>query len=238
MAYTAYKDKEKRVAYMKAYRAARLDELKAYMKAYRAAHLDERKAYDVAYRAAHKEEKKARMKAYNASHKEDNKAYFRAYHAAHLEERKAYSVAYSAAHPEKAIWRSMVARTTNPRSDGYEDYGLEFIRMRSRWRGPNGFANFFRDMGPRPSPEHSIDRIDGDYGYTPENCRWATKREQDLNRISTRWITFNGRTLCITDWAAEIGICLSALQQRLKMGWSIERALTEAPRKQKRNPKK
>lgn len=86
--------------------------------------------------------------------------------------------------PEHAIWASMKARCENPNSTGYQWYGARGIKVCESWR--NDFAAFFRDVGPRPSKAHSIDRIDNDGDYEPGNVRWATKKEQVANRRRSR----------------------------------------------------
>ncbi len=81
--------------------------------------------------------------------------------------------------PEYEIWSSMKKRCENPNSHAWHNYGGRGIAVCDRWR--NSFEDFFEDMGPRPSPEHSIDRIDNDRGYEPGNVRWATAQEQARN---------------------------------------------------------
>lgn len=82
-------------------------------------------------------------------------------------------------------------------------------------------------MGPRPSDLHSLDRWpDQDGDYTPDNCRWATKREQQRNLRSNRLLTFNGRTQCLTAWAEEVGLTRTALDNRLARGMALANALT------------
>jgi hypothetical protein len=74
----------------------------------------------------------------------------------------------------------MVCRCTNPRHPGYPSYGGRGIGVCARWR--DDFMAFFADLGPRPSPEHSLDRLDNARGYAPDNCRWATRSQQQRNR--------------------------------------------------------
>lgn len=96
--------------------------------------------------------------------------------------------------------------------------------MCKRW---NVFESFFADMGARPSPRHTLDRIDNSRGYEPENCRWATPAQQGENKRNNRLIEFNGERLSLGAWCRRLGMKKSTLRNRLGNGWPVERALTE-----------
>jgi hypothetical protein len=98
--------------------------------------------------------------------------------------------------------------------------------MCDRWR--NSFENFYADMGSRPGSEYSIDRIDNDGNYEPDNCRWATCAVQNRNRRTNVRITLDGVSLTLVEWAERTGINRRTIQYRItRSGWSVERALTE-----------
>lgn len=127
---------------------------------------------------------------------------------------------------EYNIWQMMLKRCFDPTSPVYPRYGGRGITVCDRWR--YSFRNFYEDMGPANG--RTLERIDNDDIYRPGNCRWATYKEQARNKSNNRYLTFEGRTMLITDWAAETGIKIATLVTRLnRNGWTVERALTTKP---------
>jgi len=121
-------------------------------------------------------------------------------------------------------WLHMKDRCLNPRSNSFAYYGGRGITVCDRWR--DSFEAFYADMGD-PLPGLSLDRIDNDGDYSPENCRWATLRQQANNTRANRTITFNGKTRTLIQWARITGIDRGIIADRRNRGWPIERALTE-----------
>jgi hypothetical protein len=109
------------------------------------------------------------------------------------------------------------------------NYGGRGIGVCERWH--HSFVNFIADMGPKPTPTHTIERIDNDGNYEPSNCRWATRAEQNNNKRDNRIIEYNGQSLNVSQWATVTGLEESTIRHRLDSGWSIKRALTAALRK-------
>jgi hypothetical protein len=131
--------------------------------------------------------------------------------------------------PEYKSWQHMLDRCHNSANKRFADYGGRGIIVCERWR--HSFINFYKDMGPKPSRGHSIDRVDNDGPYSPNNCRWATNDGQARNTRRNRWLTYQGETLCAADWARRMKMPHPTLHARLKAGWSVERALTQPLRK-------
>ena len=118
-------------------------------------------------------------------------------------------------------WASMRQRCTNPSDGAFDRYGGRGIAVSPRW---GTFANFLEDMGECP-PGATLDRIDNEKGYEPNNCRWATRAQQNRNTRGNRWLTFDGRRMVLSDWAKERGINKTTLRMRLERGWPVEKSL-------------
>ena len=119
-------------------------------------------------------------------------------------------------------WVSMRKRCLNPKHKSYKDYGGRGIAICERW---NSYDNFIFDMGRKPTKSHSIERIDNNKGYSPENCKWGTKEEQSNNQRSNRILEWNGQSMTLSKWAKKRKMSTAILSYRLKRGWSIHDAL-------------
>lgn len=120
-------------------------------------------------------------------------------------------------------WLSMKKRCSNPADSSYPHYGGRGIKVCDRWLN---FENFYRDMHPKPSPSHQINRINNNGNYEPSNVNWVTPAENSNNRRSSVILSWQGKTLTLAEWAIEVNLPYSALKQRYKKGWSIEKMLT------------
>lgn len=134
--------------------------------------------------------------------------------------------------PEHWAWKHLRARCEDQSSKDWKDYGGRGITFCERWMS---FENFIADVGPRPSPKHSIDRIRVNGNYEPGNVRWATPIQQGRNTRRNVRLTFNGENLCISEWAERIGAKPKSLHNRIKRGWTIEEAITRPFGAGKRN---
>ena len=127
---------------------------------------------------------------------------------------------------EYFTWNHMKQRCYDalPGTRTYNDYQGRGITVCSQWR--NSFATFLRDVGPRPGPGYSLDRIRNNKGYFPGNVRWANRKQQQRNRRNNRMVTFNGRTATLCDLAEEFGHLRGTVYARVfGRGWPIEKAL-------------
>lgn len=134
--------------------------------------------------------------------------------------------------PEHQAWKAMLGRCTNPRHPAWPDYGGRGIGICEDWRA--SFLAFLRCVGPRPSPLHSLDRVDNSKGYEPENVRWATRKEQARNNRRNRMLTFQGRTQTLADWSEERHISPETIRSRLRLGWPVEKALKKGSFRKRR----
>lgn len=129
--------------------------------------------------------------------------------------------------PEYRIWQAMNARCNNPNNKSYGNYGGRGILVAGEWMGPGGFTPFFEHVGPRPTPKHTLDRINNNLGYQPGNVRWATRHEQNRNKRGARLLTYSGKTMCMADWAIERGIPIATICGRLRRGFTVAQALSK-----------
>ena len=124
--------------------------------------------------------------------------------------------------PEYRVWAAMKRRCYNPNVDGYKLYGERGIIVCDKWQT---FEGFFADMGFRPSQKHSIERIDNDGNYEPDNCKWATVAEQVRNRRSNVNIEKDNVTLNQQEWCDKFGLSSSAIYQRIRRGKTPKEAI-------------
>lgn len=117
--------------------------------------------------------------------------------------------------PEYHSWKSMKYRCESPKCESYRYYGAKGIKVCERWK--NSFENFFMDMGEKPSHRHSLDRKDSTKDYTPENCRWATPKEQSRNTKRTIYITIEGVSRPMCEWAEILGVKRDKLYRLFRM---------------------
>jgi hypothetical protein len=141
--------------------------------------------------------------------------------------REVISTHHGTGSPEYNAWAAMKSRCYTTSNVGYPYYGARGVTVCQRWL--HDFPAFLADMGCRPSPDHSVDRIDPFGDYSPGNCRWATHTEQDNNKRESRLVTFQGETLTVTQWARRQGLSASTLFNRIKSGWPITTAFSSPP---------
>lgn len=126
--------------------------------------------------------------------------------------------------PTKAYttWAAMLRRCNNPNAKGYEDYGGRGIKVCEHW---HKFENFLADMG-EPEEDMTIEREKNEIGYGPGNCSWKPRAIQNLNKRNVAKLTLNGRTMTAPEWAEVTGIPKKTITARIRLGWSVEKALT------------
>lgn len=137
--------------------------------------------------------------------------------------------------PEYKVWGAMIRRCHNPKDTFYRYYGGRGISVDDRWRfgddKASAFECFISDMGRRPSKTHQLDRRNNDGPYCIDNCRWVRPVEQNRNRTNSRTVTFRGDVMPLVVACEIAGLRYHSVFQRIRQGWSEERALTEPLRK-------
>jgi hypothetical protein len=126
---------------------------------------------------------------------------------------------------EYNAWNNMKRRCYEKTNSVYRYYGGRGIRVCERWR--NSFTAFYEDMGPKPNATYTLDRIDNNGNYQPDNCVWAAKEEQANNKRNNTIVAFNGRYQTIAQWCKELGLPYDRTQQRLRRGWAPKRAFNQ-----------
>ncbi len=137
---------------------------------------------------------------------------------------------------EYRIWSLMKDRCLNVDGKAYPEWGGRGIALCDAW---HDFEGFYADMGPRPSPEHQLDRKDNDGPYSPDNCRWATRIEQANNKRNNVILEVRGVAQSVARWAAQVGVSEFMIHKRLWRGWEAEEAIftpSRAQRKWRRRP--
>ena len=128
--------------------------------------------------------------------------------------------------PEYHAWVQMKLRTSDPTRKDAANYILRGISVCKEWE--DSFETFLLDMGCRPSPSHSLDRIDNNLGYSKENCRWATRTEQSRNRRSNKVLNYHGTEVRLIDLAEQLGMDAARKKKvtlRIWRGWSHDSAV-------------
>lgn len=169
----------------------------------------------------------AAMQALKAENDAAKQARYDAYLAS-IEQSRVNGVP-AAKHPLFNTWRSMVKRCHNPQHDKYRFYGARGVAVCARWR--DSFHAFVEDVGEKPTPRHTLDRIDNDKGYEPGNCRWASRYEQYANRQSHRapyTVPLRGVTYLLTDLCRKYGVSRDTVVDSIKKGTAPDMAFVVA----------
>lgn len=124
---------------------------------------------------------------------------------------------------EYNTWYEMIRRCTYSKHKRWRDYGGRGIQVCGRWQ--KSFPSFLSDMGAKPSPVHTIERIDVNGNYEPDNCKWATKQEQSGNQRRSIRVTINSETKCLAEWIRHFGLNQHTVRSRINYGWPVVEAL-------------
>lgn len=137
--------------------------------------------------------------------------------------------------PEYRTWSGMVDRCENPKNKSYPIYGGKGVRVSEEWRAD--FSAFFRDMGQKPTPSHSIERINSGGNYEAGNCRWASRKEQGNNTSRNKIVVLDGREMTLAQACDLRGMHYPTVKSRMLRGMSIEEALEPRHLKKKLDEK-
>lgn len=132
--------------------------------------------------------------------------------------------------PTYGVWFNMIRRCEQSNHKSFHQYGGRGVKVCEEWKS---FAGFLSDMGERPDG-YTIDRIDTNGNYEPGNCRWATQKTQQNNRRNNRLLTANGLTMTMQAWAEVNGLTADAISKRIDSGWSVDRAVTQPMKSDRR----
>lgn len=119
--------------------------------------------------------------------------------------------------PEYKVWNNMLSRCLNPNHPRYKDWGGRGIKVSPKWKT---FIGFYEDMGDRPSPEHTLERINNSKDYSKDNCRWATTKDQSSNRRSNVFIVYDEYSYIPRDFAEKFNLNKYTVASQLARGWS------------------
>lgn len=133
-----------------------------------------------------------------------------------------FAVLSKSKHPLYNIWRGMHYRCSNPNARYWKRYGGRGIKVCQEW---SDFYQFVSDIGPRPSLKHSLDRIDNEGDYTPKNCRWATRKEQQRNQSVTRWVSIQGKRYKACDLSEISGLKTDSIIERAALGLTYDQVV-------------
>jgi len=124
-------------------------------------------------------------------------------------------------------WSDMHTRCYNEKFKHFYNYGGRGIKVEERW---HNFENFYADMGDPPDPSYQIERRDNNGNYGPDNCQWATKKQQARNKRNNTYLTYNGETHCVSEWAEITGLSQLLIAKRKRKGWPDDECLGFAHR--------
>ncbi len=126
---------------------------------------------------------------------------------------------------EYTSWEHMIQRGRSADPEVAKNYADRGIVVCNEWKGVGGFQSFVDCIGPKPSPKHTVERIDNDKGYEPGNVKWATKQEQQFNTRRNRYVTVAGKRMCLAEACRLLDLNYYRTLYRIRSGWPEEEAL-------------